>query len=124
MKAYSLDLRQRVVAAYEQGTGSLAEVAEQFNVGQTFLQRMLRQKRARASLAPLAHGGGRQTALSEKARRLLRQKVKEQPDITLAALQEHLVATAGVQVSVPTIHRHLRALGLSHKKRTDGQCAQ
>ncbi len=45
MKAYSLDLRQRVVAAYEQGKGSLAQVAEQFNVGQTFVKKMLRQKR-------------------------------------------------------------------------------
>lgn len=117
MKAYSLDLRQRVVAAYEQGKGSLAEVAEQFNVGQTFLKKMLRQHRETGSVAPLAHGGGRQAALSEKERRLLRQKVKEQPDITLAELQEHLAATVGLTVSVPTIHRHLRTLRLSHKKK-------
>ncbi|PYS87855.1 MAG: hypothetical protein DMF64_22070, partial [Acidobacteria bacterium] len=45
MKAYSLDLRQRVVAAYEKGKGSIAEVAEQFNVGQTFVKKMLRQQR-------------------------------------------------------------------------------
>lgn len=117
MKAYSLDLRQRVVAAYEKGTGSLAEVAEQFNVGQTFLKKMLRQKRERGTVAPLAHGGGRQTALSEKERRLLRQQVKEQPDITLVELQEHLAAKAGLTVSVPTIHRTLRTFRLSHKKK-------
>jgi transposase len=117
MKAYSLDLRQRVVRAYEQGTGSLAEVAEQFNVGQTFVKKMLRQKRETGSVAPLAHGGGRQAALSEKEHRLLRRKVKEQPDISLAELQEHLATQAGLTVSVPTIHRHLRAIRLSHKKK-------
>jgi transposase len=56
MKAHSLDLRQRVVAAYEHGTQSIAQVAEQFNVGATFIKKMLRQKRAHGSLTPLAQG--------------------------------------------------------------------
>ena len=117
MKAYSLDLRERVVAAYEQRRSSIAEVAEQFNVGQSFVKKMLRQKRATGSVAPLAHGGGRQPALSDKEHRLLRQKVKEQPDISLAELQEHLESTAQVTVSRPTIHRRLRSFGLTRKKR-------
>jgi transposase len=117
MKAYSLDLRQRVVAAYEQGKGSLAEVAEQFSVGQTFVKKMLRQKRETGSVAPLADGGGRQPSLSGKEHRLLRQKVKEQPDVSLAELQEHLSAEAQVTVSLQTIHRSLRGSGLWRKKR-------
>jgi transposase len=117
MKAYSLDLRQRVVAAYERGKGSIAAVAEQFNVGQTFVKKMLRQKHERGSVAPLAHGGGRQPSLSDKEHRLLRQKVKAQPDVSLSELQEHLESTAQVTVSRPTIHRSLRASGLSRKKR-------
>lgn len=117
MKAYSLDLRQRVVAAYEQGRHSIAEVAEQFDVGQTFVKKMLRQKRERGSVAPLAHGGGRQPSLSDKEHRLLRQRVKEQPDVSLAELQEHLESKAQVSVSRPTIHRSLRDSGLTRKKR-------
>jgi transposase len=117
MKAYSLDLRQRVVAAYEHSKGSLAEVAEQFNVGQTFVKKMLRQKRERGSVAPLAHGGGRQPSLTDKEHRLLRQKVKEQPDVSLSELQEHLESRAQVKVSRPTIHRSLRDSGLTRKKR-------
>lgn len=117
MKAYSLDLRQRVVAAYEKGKSSLAEVAEQFNVGPTFVKKMLRQKREQGSVAPLAHGGGRQPSLSEKEHRWLRQRVKEQPDISLVELQEQLAATARLTVSIPTIHRSLRGSKLSHKKK-------
>lgn len=45
MKAYSLDLRERVVAAYEKGKNTIAEVAGQFSVGETFLKKMLRQTR-------------------------------------------------------------------------------
>ena len=117
MKAYSLDLRQRVVRAYEQGKGSLAQVAEQFNVGQTFVKKMLRQKRESGDVAPLAHGGGRPPALSDKEHRLLRQQVKGQPDISLIELQELLAAQARVTASLPTIHRSLRRSGLSHKKK-------
>jgi len=117
MKAYSLDLRERVVAAYELSRNSIAEVADQFNVGQTFIKKMLRQKRATGSVAPLAHGGGRQPSLTDKEHRLLRQKVKEQPDISLTELQEHLAAKARVTTSLPTIHRSLRSSGLSRKKR-------
>jgi transposase len=117
MKAYSLDLRQRVVAAYEKGKGSLAEVAEQFNVGQTFVKKMLRQHRETGSVAPLAHGGGRQPSLSDKEHRLLRQKVKEQPDVSLSELQQHLSTRVGVTVSLPTIHRSLRQSGHSRKKK-------
>jgi len=117
MKAYSLDLRQRVVAAYEQRKDSLAQVAEQFNVGQTFVKKMLRQKRECGDVAPLAHGGGRQPALSDKEHRLLRQQVKDQPDISLIELQELLAAKARVTASLPTIHRSLRQSGLSHKKK-------
>jgi transposase len=117
MKAYSLDLRKRVVAAYEHGHNSIAEVAQQFNVGQTFIKKMLRQKRESGSVAPLAHGGGRQPSLTDKEHRLLRQKVKEQPDVSLSELQEHLESKAQVSVSRPTIHRSLRTAGLTRKKR-------
>jgi transposase len=78
---------------------------------------MLRQQRETGSVAPLEHGGGRRPALADKEHCILGQKVKEQPDISLAELQEHLAAKAGLTVSVPTIHRHLRALRLSHKKK-------
>ena len=117
MKAYSLDLRQRVVAAYEKGKGSIAQVAEQFNVGQSFVKKMLRQKREQGSVAPRPHGGGRQPSLSEKEHHLLRQRVKEEPDVSLTELQEHLARTTRVQVSLSTIHRSLRRSGLSRKKK-------
>jgi transposase len=117
MKAYSLDLRERVMAAYEQGRHSIAEVAEQFKVGQTFVKKMLRQKRERGTVMPLAHGGGRQPLLTDKEHRLLRQRIKQQPDASLAELQEHLSAQAGVTVSLPTVHRSLRDSGLTRKKR-------
>ncbi len=58
MQAYSLDLRERVVAAYEKGSNTIAEIAERFSVGETFLKKMLRQKRETGSLERLPQRAG------------------------------------------------------------------
>ena len=39
MRAYSLDLRQKVVAAYERGESSIDEIAALFSVGPTFVKK-------------------------------------------------------------------------------------
>lgn len=117
MKAYSLDLRQRVVEAYEQGQGSLAEVAEQFRVSPSFVKKMLRQWRQTADLAPLPHGGGKPASLSARQLQLLQRKVKAQGDISLAELQQALLEEASLSVHLSTISRALAGLGLPRKKR-------
>jgi len=117
MQAYSLDLRQRVVRAYEQGRASIAEIAARFGVGPTFVKKMLRQHRATGDLQERPHGGGRPASLSPKQRRLLRRKVERERDISLAELQTYLRETAQVEAHVSTISRALKALDLPRKKR-------
>jgi len=117
MKAYSLDLRQRVVEAYEQGKGSIAEVAEQFSVSTYFVKKMLRQWRQTNDLAPLPHGGGKPASLAARHRQLLKRKVKAQGDISLAELQQTLVDEESLSVHLSTISRALSSLGLPRKKR-------
>jgi len=43
MHAYSLDLRQRVVRAYDAADASISEIAEHFSVSIGFVKKMLRQ---------------------------------------------------------------------------------
>jgi transposase len=117
MKAYSLDLRQRVVQAYEQGQGSIPEIATRFGVGTAFVKKMLRQWRSTGDLAPLAHGGGKPPSLTQRQRQLLKRQVRQQSDISLAELQSLLDETEQVQVHVSTISRALSGLGLPLKKR-------
>ncbi len=116
MRAYSLDLRQRVVRAYEQGQDSIAQLAARFGVGPTFVKKMLRRKRESGDIAPRPHGGGRRASLSPRQRRLLRQKVEREQDISLAELRTYLRETAQVEAHVSTISRALAALGLPRKK--------
>lgn len=116
MKPYSLDLRERIVRAYEQGQGSIAEVAASFNVSTSFLKKMLRQWRQTSDLAPLPHGGGKPPSLTPRQKQLLKRKVREQNDVTLAELQQLLSEQESVDVHLSTISRALSSLGLPHKK--------
>lgn len=116
MQAYSLDLRERVVSAYEQGGATLAEIAARFSVGQTFVKKMLRQKRERGSLERLPQRAGAKKRVSDSHRRWLALQVKATPDITLDELQDQLTTEKKVRVSQATVCRELQALRLPRKK--------
>ena len=58
MKAYSTDLRQRVVAAYDAREGTQEQVAARFSVSLSCVRKLLRQRRATGSIDPKPHGGG------------------------------------------------------------------
>src|SRR5262249_59689537 len=71
MAAYSLDLRERIVEAVERRVGSNRKIAALFGVHESFLYKLLRQKRERGDIAPLPHGGGARGKLSQKQLRQL-----------------------------------------------------
>jgi transposase len=116
MKPYSLDLRQRVVAAVEEGDGTIADVAAKFRVGKTFVKKMLRLWREKGALAPQPHGGGA-AALTPPQLRALRQQVATEPDATLAELRHCLSEAEAVEVSEATGCRALQRRNLPRKKR-------
>jgi transposase len=121
MAAYSLDLRERIVDAVERGLGTRSEVASMFGVHESFVYKLLRQKRQRGDLAPLPHGGGAEAKLNEDQLLLLADLVAKSPDATLERLRDQIKKQARVEVSVPTIWRALDALGLSRKKVRSGR---
>jgi transposase len=90
MKAYSTDLREKLVLAYESGEGTLDEVADTFGVGRCTVARMMKLWRAGQSLAPLPHGGGYPATLDKQLLALLTSQVALQPDVTLSELAAHL----------------------------------
>jgi transposase len=116
MAAYSLDLRKRIVDAVERGDTSKREIARMFGVHETFVHKLLRQKRERGHIAPLPHGGGAEAILKEDHLMVLTELVAESPDATIEELRERLKKKTRVEASVPTIWRALDALGLSRKK--------
>jgi transposase len=84
MKAYSLDLRQKILRAYDQRLGSQRALAALFGVSQSFVEKLLRRRRTSGDIAPRPHAGGRRAICHEAALAVVRRLVHEQPDATLA----------------------------------------
>ena len=123
MKAYSLDLRQKVLAAALRGDRTIREVADSSGVGTTFVDKVLALHRAGEDLAPRPHGGGYPARLLPRHERLLRAEVRRRKDATLEELSAHLEAEAGLAVSASTVSRALTRLGPGRKKKSGGERA-
>ncbi len=117
MKAYSADLRQKIIAAYENGEGTLDEIADIFSIARRSVASYLKLQRSGASLQPKPHGGGVPFSLTEKHLTVLQERVAEKNDLTLAELVAHLKENEHVTVHRATVCRALPRLGLPRKKR-------
>lgn len=115
MKAYSLDLRQKIAAACDRKQGSQRQVAQTFGVSLGFVEKLLRQRRRTGDLAPRTPRGSK-PLLDPAALQLVGQLVGEQPDITLQELCDLVQQQRGIRVSVPTMCTWLQRLGLGRKK--------
>jgi transposase len=113
MKAYSQDLRQRILDTVQRGDGTLGQIARRFLVSVSFITRLLQRHRSTGSLEPRPHGGGNPAVLSPEDLEQLRELVQKQPDATLEELRQRL----GVSCSLMTISRALCKLGLPRKKK-------
>jgi transposase len=118
MNAYSMDLRQRVVAACDSRGGTGEQIAARFSVSVRWIGGLLRRRRRETgSIAPKPRGGGRAAAFDEAAAARLREAVRADDDATLEELRE----AAGVSCSVPAVYRALRRMGIARKKSRGGR---
>lgn len=109
---YSLDLRERVVHAVEQGLSS-SEVARRLNVSQRTVNRYTRQQLQTGTLVP-APNHGRPRSMTESEH--LRTQLEQAPTATLAEHCASWAARSGQSVSIPTMWRAIRRLGWTRKK--------
>jgi transposase len=116
MKAYSLDLRQKILRACDQRLGSQRAIATLFGVSQSFVEKLRRRRRETGDISPRPHAGGRRAICDASAMAHVRQLVHEHPDATLAELATQLEAQHGLRVSVPTMGRIVLHLQLPRKK--------
>ena len=59
MKAYSIDLRQKLLHACDQRLGSHRTIATRFGVSLSVVEKWLRRRRATGAISPRPHAGGR-----------------------------------------------------------------
>ena len=111
MKAYSKDLRERVIRSSERGEAPLS-IAKRLEVGFGWVYSLLRRYRTTGNYEALPLNAGKKPKLSETDLELLRQTVHEHPDATLEELKE----LTGFSVSIATISRALKRLRITFKK--------
>lgn len=116
MKAYSVDLRQKIVCAYENGEGTLDEIADIFSVARRSVASYLKLHRSGLGLKPKPRGGGVPFLLNEKQMIVLQNQVEEKNDYTLDELVSYLKENENLTVHPSTVCRALQGLGLPRKK--------
>ena len=107
--AYSQDLRDRVLAAYDRGMKT-KEIAEVFAVSRAWARRVKQRRREHGETSPRKMGG---PGVIKIDRTRLAELVAAHPDATGPELRELL----GVACSVSAIYGALKELGLTFKKR-------
>jgi len=115
MRAYSRDLRERIFRDSDGGMPSVA-VAEKYDVSRAWVDRLKQRRRETGEVSPRAQRYGPHPKLGPHLHRLA-DLIHEQPDRTLAELQEAL----GLSASLATIWRAVKQLGFTVKKK---RCAR
>ncbi len=114
-KAYSIDLRERLVEAYYQSGESVEKIALQFKVGRKTIYRYVNQKETTGDLTA-GVGRGSSSILGEEEHAFIKELVRKVPDIELETLCEQVGQEFGKWVSVSTMCRHCQELNLRRKK--------
>lgn len=114
MKAYSEDLRRKIVDALKRGT-SKNEAASLFGVSLSSVKRFARMDREGLSLVP-RKPPGRPPKSNDAIRKLLEADLADRPAATAAERQRYLEHMTGETMSDSTVRRLVRRLGHSRKK--------
>jgi transposase len=112
---YSVDLRERVVAAAASQTQ--ADVAVRFAVSESTVYKWCRRAREAGTVAPKPHAGGGHAKVDAAGGEVLRALVRERNERTLEELATLYTARTGVRVSLSAVSRACRRLDLRRKKK-------
>ena len=112
MRATSIDLRKRIVAARIEDGQSMGEIATRFRIPKGTVQNILERYRDAGTVQPKPQNPGRKPAFSGKTLQRLVRDVKRHPDATLEQLRDR----SGLTVSLVCVHKTLKKQGFTLKK--------
>lgn len=116
MKTLSIDLRERILAAYDAGLETRQEIADRFMVSLGMVKKLLQQRARTGEIAPRHSNSGRKPKITADHRRQIEKLIAEGPDITL----EELRAALGIDCTLPALYYVLKDMGLTYKKNAQG----
>src|SRR4030095_5769326 len=100
MPTLSLDLRERILASYDQGEGTREEIAHRYRVSTGMVKKLLQQRRHTGDIRPRHYRSGRKPMILPTHRRQMQELLGRKPDLTLRELR----AAADLHCSLPAIH--------------------
>ena len=115
VKALSVDLRKRVVAAVDGGL-SRNQAAQRFGVSIASAVRWCSLQRQKGDVKPLPQGGDHRSARIEAKADVFLAAIKLQPDITLAELQAVLKKEHKQSFGTTTLWRFFERHSITLKK--------
>ncbi|KGF71370.1 transcriptional regulator, partial [Neosynechococcus sphagnicola sy1] len=110
MKAYSVDLRQKIIDTYNSESISQRKLAKRFRVALSFIYKLLKQYRQSGDIAPKVRTLQTPTKLNEPQLQVLKQLVEANNDATLEELRDQLEQATGVRIGRSTTARMLQRL--------------
>jgi len=113
MRTLSLDLRERILAAYDNQEGTREEIALRFRVSLGMVKKLLQQRRHTGNIAPRHHLAGRKPMILPVHRNHIRALLAKRNDLTLRELRD----TTGLKCSLQALNVVLGKMGLTYKKR-------
>src|SRR5918993_6052390 len=114
MRAYSEDLRRKIVDALGRGMPK-AEAARTFGIGISTVKRYATKARRGETLEP-GKAPGRRPKMDERLSKLLEEDLKERPFVTLQQRCDYIEAISGVSVSRSAMCRAIARIGSTRKK--------
>jgi transposase len=115
--AYSVDLRERVVAAVDRTGLTDEQIAELFNLGEATVRRWKRLRRETGSVERRPGGGGNPPRVAREQYAVVRTILEEKPDLTDQEVAWEFHRRTGRSVSRSSMNRTLLKLNLTRKKR-------
>lgn len=116
-KAYSDDLRIKLIEAHQAGEGSLEALARRFHVSVGWTKKVSAAfRRTGSAVRPPTSPPGRRSRFGPAIQQRLRQWISEQSDLTLHELQARLRSELGVTASIGRLWSLLREMSLDRKK--------
>lgn len=116
MKAYSVDLRQKIIDIYERKEISQRKLAQRFGVAPSFIFKLLKQYRNTGEILPKPFNGGVKLKLNPDNLIALSELIEQNNDATLDELCIMLQDKVGVNISRATMGRMTQRLNLTVKK--------
>ena len=113
MRTTSLDLRERILGAYDNDEGTRAEMAHRFRVSLGLVKKLLQQRRRTGQIAPRHCFSGRKPMIVATHRGHLRSLLGKKNDLTLKELRQ----ATGLKCSLQAINVVLGKMNLTYKKR-------